>query len=110
MLVVAESKLAIWRNTAVVGAISATGFHWIQVLPTLSGCNEIVPGDMDGDGKLDLAVASVERQRRIRLRNLAAPAMFPTNTFAAGVDFGTPGWAHSVAVGISTAMANRISL
>ena len=99
VLVVAESKLAIWRNTAVVGGNISNWFSLDTSVPTLSGCNEIVPGDMDGDGKLDLAVASVQGNAVSVFRNLAAPAMFPTNTFAAGVDFGTPGWAHSVAVG-----------
>jgi hypothetical protein len=93
------SQLSVFRNVATPGTAVSNWFTLDTTLPALPGALEFAVADMDGDAKSDLIVASVHGNAVSVYRNLADTGTFNSNSFAARVDFGTPGWAHNVAVG-----------
>jgi hypothetical protein len=93
------TQLSVFRNVATTNAAVSNWFTLDTTLPALPGSLEFAVADMDGDSKSDLVVASVHGYAVSVYRNLASGGIFSSNSFAARVDFGTPGWAHNVSVG-----------
>jgi hypothetical protein len=68
--------------------------------PGLSSSYDIAIGDLDGDGKLDLAVSSFNLGQAVSVyRNVSTPGSITTGSFASHVDFAAGGWGNSVAMG-----------
>lgn len=92
------SQLSVLRNVATPGAAVSNWFVLDTTLPALAGSLEITVTDLDGDAKLDLVVASVHGYAVSVYRNQATAGAFNTNSFAARVDYSTPGWVHTISV------------
>jgi hypothetical protein len=92
------TQLSVFRNVAGAGMAVSSWFTLDTTLPALPGSLEFAVADMDGDAKSDLIVASVHGNAVSVYRNLADAGAFHAGSFAARVDFGTPGWAHNVNV------------
>jgi hypothetical protein len=92
------TQLSVFRNVAGAGTAVSNWFTLDTTLPALPGSLEFAVADMDGDAKSDLIVASVHGNAVSVYRNLADAGAFHAGSFAARVDFGTPGWAHNVNV------------
>ena len=93
-----SGTVSIYQNAATPGIIATNSFLPGFDLPAGSGPDSIVAVDLDGDGKLDLAVCSVQSDYVSVFRNIGSGGQLTTNSFAPRVDFGTPGWAHVVSV------------
>ena len=93
-----SGTVSIFQNATVTGTISTNSFLPAFNLPAGVEVQSIVAVDVDGDGKLDLAVASIANDLVSLYRNVSQGGLLTTNSFAPRVDFGTPGWAHTVAV------------
>lgn len=92
------TQLSVFRNVAEAGMAVSNWFTLDTTLPALPGSLEFAVADLDGDAKSDLIVASVHGYAISVYRNLADGGAFNSSSFAARVDFGTPGWAHNVNV------------
>jgi hypothetical protein len=92
------TQLSVFRNVVGPGTAVSNWFTLDTTLPALPGSLEFAVADLDGDAKSDLIVASVHGYAISVYRNLADTGAFHAGSFAARVDFGTPGWAHNVNV------------
>lgn len=92
------SQLSLFRNVAGPGAAVSNWFTFDAALPALAGSLEITVADLDSDAKPDLVVASVHGYAVSVYRNQATAGAFTTNSFAARIDYSTPGWVHSISV------------
>ncbi|TRX37096.1 FG-GAP-like repeat-containing protein [Flavobacterium restrictum] len=95
-----ESKfIAIYRNTATSGNVNSGSFAPKVVFATGDYSRSIAIGDLDGDGKPDLAIANPNNSTVSVLRNTATSGAITTSSFAAKVDFTTGKNPYSVAIG-----------
>ncbi len=78
--------ISIFRNTATLGSITASSFAAKADIATGTSPRSIAIGDLDGDGKLDLAVANFGSSTVSVLRNTSSSGSI---SFAAKVDFTT---------------------
>lgn len=92
------SQLSLFRNVANPTTAVSNWFTLDTALPALPGSLEITVTDMDGDAKSDLVIASVHGYAVSIYRNQATAGAFTSNSFAARLDYSTPGWAHSISV------------
>ncbi len=100
-LAVVESSgnaLSLFQNLGTPGSLNTNSFAAHLDFPAGTEVETIVAVDLDGDGKLDLAVGSVKDNRVNIFRSTHSGGLFTTNSFAAYVSFSTPGWMHTVAV------------
>jgi hypothetical protein len=88
-----SNTVSVLRNTSTSGSV---GFADKEDFGTGSEPFSVAIGDVDGDGKPDLAVANVGSGRVSVLRNTSTSG---TVSFAAKVDFGTGSQPNSVAIG-----------
>jgi hypothetical protein len=59
----------------------------------------VAVGDLDGDGKLDIAVSAFENGQCVSVyRNISTPGSLTTNSLAPRVDFSVGGWGNTVAI------------
>ncbi|MCI0707642.1 MAG: FG-GAP-like repeat-containing protein [Ignavibacteriae bacterium] len=76
-----SQSVAVLRNTSAIGSLS---FAAKQEFAANSGASSIAVGDMDGDGKPDLAVANTNAWSLSLLKNLSSPGAI---AFQTHVDF-----------------------
>jgi hypothetical protein len=79
--------------------ITATDFQTKQDFATGTNPFSVAIGDLDGDGKPDLAVANNGSNTVSVYRNTSTSGSIGTGSFAAKVDFATGGLPYSVAIG-----------
>ena len=82
-----NNTLSILKNTGSPGSLS---FAPQVVLPTLAAPNALAVGDLDGDGKLDVAVANSSASFVSVFRNTSTSGVIDTNSFAPRVDLSAP--------------------
>lgn len=88
-----NSSIAVFLNTSTSGTISfATALNF----STGAFCNLVVIGDIDGDGKPDLATANFNSGNVSVLRNTST---LGTISFATKIDYATGSGCSSVAIG-----------
>ncbi len=93
------NAVSVYQNQTTPGVITSNSFPSHFELGAGSGTQSTTVADLDGDGKLDLVVASVQGGTASVFRNVSTGGTLSTNSFAARIDFGTPGWAHVTCAG-----------
>jgi len=93
------NAVSVLRNTATLGSITTGSFAAKVDFAVVSGPNSVAIGDLDGDGKSDLAVANYGASSVSVLRNTSTSGSITTGSFAAHVDFATGSQSESVAIG-----------
>ena len=94
-----SNTVSVFKNTSTTGTLT-TGSFALRV-DFLTGANplSISIGDLDGDGKPDLAVANKDSNTISVFKNTSATGTLTTASFAAKVDFLTGTWPVSVSIG-----------
>ncbi|MFP5039383.1 FG-GAP-like repeat-containing protein [Parasediminibacterium sp. JCM 36343] len=94
------NKIAVYKNTATKGVINASslGAKVNFISDTLSMPTGVAIGDLDGDGKPDIAVANSYSNTVSVLRNIAKTGIIDSSSFAPAVDFTTGLGPSSVAI------------
>jgi hypothetical protein len=90
------NTISIFRNTANLGSITETSFAVKVDIVTATNPRSIAIGDIDGDGKIDMAVANSGSNSVSVFRNTSTSGNI---TFAAKVDFATGLSPRSVNIG-----------
>ena len=96
-----SSSVSVFRNTSTTGVITASSFAAKEDFFTAGGTGPyfVAIGDLDGDGKPDLAVGNAGDNSVSVFRNTSATGSITTGSFAAKVDFTTGPNPYSVAIG-----------
>jgi hypothetical protein len=92
-------SVSVLRNTSSSGSITAGSFAPIVNFATGFGPRSVAIGDLDGDGKPDLAVVNEFSSTVSVLRNTSASGSITASSFAPKVDFATGDAPYSVAIG-----------
>ena len=93
------NTLSILRNISAAGSITTASFAPKVDLATGVDPRAIAIGDVDGDGKLDIAVTNLRSATVSVYRNVSAPGSITAASFATRVDFSTGANPISVAIG-----------
>ena len=93
-----SDTVSIYQNLATAGTLNSNSFAARIDFPCAGNPETIVAVDLDGDGKLDLVAGSVQSENVNVYRNLSTGGLLTTNSLAPEMDFGTPGWMHTVSV------------
>jgi hypothetical protein len=91
--------VSVLRNTSTIGNIDLSSFAASVEFVVGTSPNDLAIGDLDGDSKLDLAVANLNSATVSVLRNTSTGGSIDLSSFAAKVDFGTGGNPFGVAIG-----------
>lgn len=86
------TRLNIFRNTGSTGAISFSPEKEFIITPETG---EIAVGDLDGDGKVDIAAAAVYAKKLMVYKNVSTAAGI---SFAQGVGYSTPELPERIAI------------
>jgi len=100
-LAVANSSgyVSVLRNTATSGNITSGSFATRVDFAAGQFAYSVVIGDLDADGKADLAVTNYNSNTVSVLRNTATSGNITSSSFAAHVDFATGGTPQNLAIG-----------
>ena len=94
-----SGTVSVYQNLATPGVIATNSFaSHFEMYGGGGNTSTIAAVDLDGDGKLDLVTGSGTGDSVNVFRNVSSGGLLTTNSFAARVDFGTPGWMHTVSV------------
>jgi 6-phosphogluconolactonase (cycloisomerase 2 family) len=94
-----STTVSVFRNTSSSGSISSSSFATKVDFTTGSNPRSVAIGDMDGDGKPDLALANAGLNTVSVFRNTSSSGSISSSSFAAKVDFTTGSQPISVAIG-----------
>ncbi len=94
-----SNSVSVLHNTSVNGYISTGSFATKVDFTTNSMPYRIAIGDLDGDGKPDLAIANSGTNSISVLRNTSSSGLITSSSFAARVDFTTGSIVSSLAIG-----------
>ncbi len=93
-----NNTISILRNNSFMGVITTGSFYVKVDFTTGTDPNSISMGDLDGDGKYDLAVANSGNNTVSVFRNTASMGSITTGSFASKVDFTTGLYPNSVSI------------
>lgn len=93
------NSVSIFRNLCSPGAITAGSFSPRVDLMASYSPNGVALGDLDGDGKPDLAVTNYMSNTVSIFRNNSEPGAISTGSFDARVDFPVGSYPYRVAIG-----------
>jgi hypothetical protein len=100
IIVNAESNtLSVLRNTTTCGTIDSSSFAAKVDFPTGSYPTCVAVGDLDGDGKIDLAITNYSDNTLTLLRNTSNAGNITTGSFAPAVVLPTESNPESIAIG-----------
>ncbi len=94
-----SNTVSVFRNTSSPGSISPASFAAKVDFTTDNFPHSVAIGDLDGDGKPDLAVANSNSSKVSVFRNISSSGSISPASFAAKVDFTTGSVPVSVAIG-----------
>jgi alpha-tubulin suppressor-like RCC1 family protein len=91
--------LSVFQNTSVPGSITTNSFGPRIDFPTGGRAHRIALGDLDGDGKPDIAVSTELPSQLVIFKNLSSPGILSSSSLAAPVAF-PAGWnPNCIAIG-----------
>lgn len=116
-----SASLSILKNVGVQGVIDGSSFLAKVDLPIGNNPWSIAIGDIDGDGKLDLAIANQLSNTVSVMRNIGVVGSITTSSFSAKVDFITGTSPQGISIGdldgdnkpdmaVANAQSNNISV
>ena len=83
-----SNNISVFRNVSTPGSFASNSFAPPVLFATGSGPHGVAIGDVDGDGRPDLAISAYNISKASLLRNMGAPgSIINSNSFAAKVDF-----------------------
>jgi hypothetical protein len=92
-------SVSVYRNTSTPGSLTTNSFASDVDFALPGWGNGVAIGDLDGDGKPDLAVVTQLGDGLSLFKNISTPGSFTTNSLAPRVDYPT-GWnPNGVAIG-----------
>lgn len=94
-----SSEIAIYRNTVSSANISLNSFASPKTFAVPGLVNLVALGDLDGDGKLDIAIVTQGSDALSIFKNISAPGSFTSNSLAPRVDFPTGSNPNGVFIG-----------
>jgi hypothetical protein len=95
-----SGMMSVLRNTSTPGSITINSFAPQVEFATLPDDGAVAIGDLDGNGKPDVVIASGASGQVISVfRNTSTQGSITTNSFAPRADFAAGGWANGVALG-----------
>jgi len=95
----APSTVGVFRNTGAVAGITAATFEPMVEFPVGSYVFKVTIGDLDADGRPELAAANIESSSVSVLRNLSTRGIIASDSFAPHVDFDTGGRTFDLTIG-----------
>jgi hypothetical protein len=96
---IGDQTVSILKNIGAAGVIDTNTFAPQFVLPTGSQPHDLTFGDLDGDGKPDLAVNNYSSPFVSLFRNVSVTGVLDTNSFEGRVDLPAPLYCNSVVMG-----------
>ncbi|WP_304065242.1 FG-GAP-like repeat-containing protein [Pedobacter glucosidilyticus] len=93
------NSVSVLRNTSSSGSITTSSFASRISIPTASFPYSLAVGDLDGDGKPDLAVTNSGSNSVSVLRNTSSNGSITSGSFVTKVDFTTGNNPRSLAIG-----------
>ena len=93
------NTVSVYRNTSTSGTLDTSSFTAKVDFTTGTTPRGVAIGDLDGDGKPDLAVTNASSATLSMFRNTSASGTLDANSFAAKVDFTTGAAPWSMAIG-----------
>ena len=94
-----SSAVAVYRNTATVGSLATNSFAPAVKYAAAGWVNSLALGDLDGDGKIDIALASQAANDFSIFKNTSTPGSFTNSSLAARVDYAAGSNPNGVAIG-----------
>ena len=94
----ASINISVYHNTSTLGTIDAGSFAARVNFATSTGPEVVAAGDIDGDGKLDLATANYNASTVSVFRNTSTVGTINTSSFSPKVDFTAGGKTWGIAI------------
>jgi hypothetical protein len=94
-----DNSISIFPNVGTTGIITSNSFAARIDFATGSGPCGVAVGDLDGDGKPDIAVANFNGNTISVFRNLGAGAGITASSFAVKMDYPAPATVQHIAIG-----------
>ena len=93
-----SSTVSLFRNTTTAGSAAITFAPRVEFATPSNPYGKLSIGDLDGDGKLDIAVAAYSGGAVSVFRNVSTTGSITTNSLAPRFDLPTGGSTHAVLV------------
>jgi hypothetical protein len=93
------NSISIFRNTSSTGSISASSFAAKTDFTTDGYLAGLAIGDLDGDGRPDIAVGGLTSKKISILKNTSTPGSITISSFTLNVTYPTGNYNYSVAIG-----------
>jgi hypothetical protein len=93
-----SNTISVLKNNCISGSITATSFANKEDFATGAEPSIVAVGDLDGDGKPDLAVSNFAASSVSVLRNTSSTGIINTSSFSTKVDFVTGDNPYSVSI------------